>query len=81
MPALMRDVWGPSFDAAEQVISEIWDKFEWALRERAIYSQIVPYGQNYSLNTALQVAFMNPYDYDPRADSCYEEEDFEPLEQ
>lgn len=73
-----REIWGPSFGFAKVASELIFEKFEIALRDKALATKIQPYGFNSTLSTVTQVVSLSNYLYDVRMDKDFETEDFEP---
>jgi hypothetical protein len=81
MPVLMRELWAPSMELAQDAMVFLFEKLEWAIRERALAGSILPYGIDTGLKVAFDVAYLNFNDYDRRADLalCQEAPDEEPV--
>ena len=75
----MKDLWSPSFDFAQYTIETLLERFEWALRDKALATKIMPYGYNSSLTACYQVVNLSQYKYDPRDDKYLEVDEEEPV--
>lgn len=75
----MKGLWSPSFDFAKFTIDLLMDQFEWALIEKELQKQVKPYGCNSTLEMLNMVVHISDYQYDPRADTQFEEEENEPV--
>ena len=80
-PLLMKELWAPSYEMAQDAVKFLFDKLDWALTERRLAGDIVPFGIDTGLQVAFDVANLNFSNYDRRADveSFREPADEEPI--
>ena len=75
----MRDIWAPAIDVGNTMVEMLWQSFEKALRDREVLRKVKPFAFDYTLALVSSVSHLNEYCYDPRDDSKYENEEFEPI--
>lgn len=66
LPMLIRHLWGPAFDFAEFAVTQVLERVDIEILNKALATQVVPHGMNSVLGTVSQVVNLSGYRYDPR---------------